>query len=775
MTWSAALRAAAIALVATAVSVAAPASAQAQDLTCDRGDLEVRALDFRGNRAASDDELAVRVTTTPSSWARRNLHLWFAEKRCLNRTALPRDVLRLLAYYRDRGFYSAQVDTLVQPLGKDAVRVVFNIKEGEPTRLASYTVKGLDGIRDSADIVQHLQLRVGQPFDLGLFRADIDTIVRRLRDAGYYRAEVLQSREINTDSLLARASLTVLPGKPAKFGEPIFVITPLSERRGQQISTAAVRRVLRISPGAPYSDRAIVDGQRNLFQLGAYRHIEVVPLPDSLQPPGDTIVRLEVRLTEDYMHQMDSELGWATLDCVRIRMQYTDKNWLGTARRLELNGQASKIGYGLPAATRATRDLCTLGGKSPLASDSLFSDSLYYFVGATLRQPRLLGTRWQPTLSLYSERRGEFKAYVRRTQIGADVSATRDLTDRTPFRLAYTFEYGRTRADPPALCALFNRCDPSSQADIQRLLPLGVASVGLAHIRTDNVINPTSGFSLRGEIRSSASRLLGTSDSLFFNKGIGDIAWYFPLGYRNVLAFRLRGGAVLGRRLSWSDASGFIPPQERLYAGGPTSVRGFQQNELGAAVYIARTNVDTTIVSVTPIPPGGADTTFHFAAKTNPDSLPSLDRSVPLGGNSLFVANMEYRIRDPFFAPDFLQYVLFFDGGDVWTRGVAGHTIKWTPGVGFRALTPVGPVQINVGYNRYQRDAGALYYNPDVTTLLCVTPGNTINYKRNSAHLLEQEDAKALQPTECRKDFSPPPRTRRIQKLTFTFSIGSDF
>src|SRR5207237_4132608 len=114
-------------------------------------------------------------------------------------------------------------------------------------------------------------------------------------------------------------------------------LTPLDDKHCQHIADRVVRRVLRISPGDPYSEHAIVDAQRNLFQLGAYRHIEVAPRPDSLQPPGDTIVQLEVRLTEDYMRQLDSELGWATLDCGRVRLQYTDKNLLGTARRLELN------------------------------------------------------------------------------------------------------------------------------------------------------------------------------------------------------------------------------------------------------------------------------------------------------------------------------------------------------------------------------------------------------------------------------------------------------
>lgn len=759
------LRAATIGLFAVVAVAVAPESARAQDLSCGRGDLEVMALDFRGNRAIKDADLAVHVATTPSSWARRRLHLWFADRRCLNRDELALDVTRLQVYYRERGYYSARVDTLVRPLGKDAVRVIFNIEEGQPTRLASYAVTGLDGIPDSADIMNHLQLRVGNPFDFARFRADIDTVVRRLREQGYYRADALSGYERDT-ALVAKASITAVPGRRARFGDPVFQVTPV-DKRGQQLRTDVVKRVIGIRPGQWYSDRAIVDAQRNLFQLGTYRHLEVAPLPDSLQPPGDSIVLLEVRLTEDYMRQLDSEIGWATLDCGRVRLQYTDKNLLGTARRLEVTGQATKIGYGDPLETEATRSLCTLGNSSDLKDDR-FSRQMHYFLGATVRQPRLLGTRWVPTVSLYSERRGEFKAYLRETHIGGDFSATRDLKDRMPLRLAYTLEYGQTTADPPALCALFNRCDPESRRIIGELATLGVASAALARVRTDNLISPTRGTAMRGEIRSSASRLLGTSDSLFFNKGTGDVAWYRPVGGRNVLAMRLRGGAVMGRKFSFSDPAGFIPPQERLYAGGPTSVRGFQQNELGSLVYIARNAIDTLLTV------SGTDTTFQF--QVDPGSAPSLDRSVPLGGNSLVVANVEYRIADRFFFPGLLQYSLFLDGGDVWSRGVGrGLRMKWTPGVGFRAVTPVGPVQINVAYNKYQREVGALYYNPDVSTLLCVAPQtsqNAVTYRRNPATgILEQTDPSRT----CPASFSPPPRTRLLQKLTFTFSIGSDF
>ncbi|MGH7679513.1 MAG: BamA/TamA family outer membrane protein, partial [Gemmatimonadaceae bacterium] len=550
------------------------------------------------------------------------------------------------------------------------------------------------------------------------------------------------------------------------FDSATIRVDPVSSSSGQKIGNAMIRRALGIERGDWYSDRAIVQAQRNLFQLGTYQHIDVAPLPDSLQPPGDTLIVLAVRLTEDYMRQVDSEFGWATLDCGRVRLQYTDKNFLGMARRIDVTGQASKLGYGDPVATSFTRDLCT-PGKSPLVEDP-FSTEMYYFAGLTVRQPQLLGTRVVPSLSLYSERRGEYKAYLRTTDFGADLAATMEVRDRMPLRLAYTFEFGRTEADPPALCVLFNRCDLESQQQISQRARLGVASATLARIRTDNVISPTRGWMMRGEVRTS--RLPGTAQTLHFNKATGDLAWYRSLGPQNVLALRLRGGVVK----SLASLSDFIPPQERLYAGGPTSVRGFQQNELGSKVYIARNgDVVQDIVVLAP-----NDTVYRFALRSDSigfdtDSNPA--RSVPLGGDALLVANIEYRIRDPFFFPNHLQYTLFLDGGDVWTRDRqpaeprwSFRDLKWTPGIGFRATTPVGPIQANIAWNRFKREAGPLYYNPDVRILACVSPGTPLDYRKdpNTGQLVTTGDC---------GQFEPPKRERWFQKLTFTFSIGPDF
>src|SRR5207249_2245462 len=100
--------------------------------------------------------------------------------------------------------------------------------------------------------------------------------------------------------------------------------------------------------------------------------------------------------------------------------------------------------FGEPLATSTTKSLCTAGYSNSLANDAQFSRNLHYFTGATIRQPQMLGTAWTPALSLYSERRGEYLAYLRSTFVGSDVSASREISEGIPLRLAYTFEYGHT-------------------------------------------------------------------------------------------------------------------------------------------------------------------------------------------------------------------------------------------------------------------------------------------------------------------------------------------
>src|SRR5918999_4347826 len=124
---------------------ARPDALGAQDLACDPGDREVRWLEFDGNRAFSDRELALKIYTTPSSLARRATRI-IGARRCLDSRALRTDVLRLQTFYRSKGYYDAKVDTAVTALGSTSIGVTFTINEGLPVRIDSLAIAGVDSL-----------------------------------------------------------------------------------------------------------------------------------------------------------------------------------------------------------------------------------------------------------------------------------------------------------------------------------------------------------------------------------------------------------------------------------------------------------------------------------------------------------------------------------------------------------------------------------------------------------------------------------------------------
>lgn len=725
------------------------AGALGAQVACGPEDRELRSLDFEGNRAFADRDLASRIVTTPSSWTRQ---IGFGERRCLDSEALRADVLRLRVFYRDRGYPEAVVDTLVRPAIRDAVDVTFLIEEGPPTLVDTFVVTGLDSLSagDRGAVLRDLGIGVGTVFDRVRLQAAVDSIRARLWNRGYPQADVAREFAVRDSVRRASVGLLVIPGQRARLAA-IRVTSEPAAGRTQQIPDAVVRRIAGLRAGQLYREDDLAAAQRRLYQTDAFRSVEVRAAADSTLG-ADSLLAVQIRLREDFMRQVDAEVGWATLDCFRTRAVYTDRNFLRGARRLEVTGQLSKIGFGEPLDFAP--GLCT----DELDRDP-FSAGVNYFVGATLRQPNLLGSAFTPQLSLYREHRSEYQAYLRTTLLGGELSATRQVRRDTPLRVGYALEYGKTEAQEAMLCAVFSRCDQVSREQITENKPLAVGSVAIARAKFDNLVTPTFGFSLRGEYRV-AHQVLGSAADLQFQRGSADWSLVRPVP-GGVGALRLRAGAVHPIGAPDDDSTtAFIPPQERLYAGGATSVRGFQQNELGSVGYIAREEPRDTVV-------GG--TTFYFL----PDTAISVQRVVPFGGNSLFVANFEYRVPNPV-APQLVQHVLFADAGAVWNRGdkLGGFRLRWTPGTSLRVLTPVGPVQVNLAYNPYARQRGPLYYDFPLDApgnggqLVCVLPQSA---------LPAPDAAPAIDPNACPAAYAPEPSNVFIRRLTLTFSIGPEF
>ena len=652
-----------------AVFAAAPLAAQQEQQRV------VRGLSFEGNHAIDDYTLSTAIGTSNSSWFARAFPirlLGLGEKRYFSELEFRRDVIRLLLLYRQSGYMNAVIDTLVRREGRD-VYIKFRIYEGDPVRLAALEILGLDSILDVRRWKRELPLQVGDAFNRALFQAAADTVVSRLKNLGYPYADVLRNYDVDVAALRAVATLEALPGPRMRVGQVLIT-------GADKVDTATVRRMLSVKPGGWFRQDQLYLTQRDLYGLGMFRSVNVV-LADTTPPPGDSTVRVVVRVSEAPRHRVRVGAGYASLDCFRTQAGWTAYDFLGGARSLDITGQLSKLGVGEPINGGFKNNVCGF------LQDDPTSDTLNYAATLTLRQPAFLSPSHTASLAIFAERRSEFKAYTRQ-DVGANLAVTFNARRNVPVTLAYGYSVGRTTADPVVYCTRFLLCNESDQAFLANRRPFGAITISGLRNQTNSVLDPTAGGIVTASLTHS-SRLVG-SDTLYeFNRGQLEVSRYYPVGRRGAFAWRVLGGTILpARRISFAGQSvRFVPPDQRFYGGGPNSVRGYARNELGPRVYFRPIQVDSS----------GTDTTFG-----------SLQASAT-GGNAIFVANVELRFPTPLL-PERMRVAVFADVGQVWERDdptVRG--VRFTPGVGVRFVTPLGPVRLDAAYTGYPAEPGALY------------------------------------------------------------------
>src|SRR5207302_313848 len=159
---------------------------------------------------------------------------------------------------------------------------------------------------------------------------------------GYPYADVLKSYDVDAAALRAVASLEGVPGRRMRVGE--VVITGAG-----QVDTASVRRMLSVRPGDWFRQDQLYVTQRDLYGLGMFRSVNVVLADTAPRPGGDSTVRVIVRVAEAPLRRIRIGAGYGSLDCFRVQSGWTAYDFLGGARSLDLTGQLSKLGVGIPA------------------------------------------------------------------------------------------------------------------------------------------------------------------------------------------------------------------------------------------------------------------------------------------------------------------------------------------------------------------------------------------------------------------------------------------
>ncbi len=708
----------------------------------------VEAVVFRGNESFDDRALSAAIATNDGECRTLALVCAFGLTRTpyhFDQETLDADVLRLRIYYFERGFREAEVEADTVRTD-DRVRVIFRIRENRPVRVAELRVDGLEEV-PVPGATRALPMMEGSRFDIRLYEATRDTLVGRLENHGHPRAVVLAGYDLTADRPYeASVSFTVHPGARARFGT-IEVVG------ARELQPRVIRRMLRFDEGDLYRSDELVESQRDLYQLDIFRHTEI---RQDLDSEPDSLVPITVQVNEGDVRRLRAGLGINEADCASVDASWENRNFLGRARRLEVRGRVNNV-------------LAEQIGGFPCGEtgEGIFDDLAGQF-SVDFSQPFFFGPRNTFGAGLFVERRSVPEVFVR-TGRGGFLSFTRDLGGGSAVTLSYRPERTKLDADDVFFCFNTLVCNPEDIRDLQTsnwLSPLGLS---FTRDRSNAIFSPTDGYVLRFDVEHAAGY---TGSRFAYTRWIGEGSVYRGVG-DVVVAARVRGGVAVGG--ADGDRLG-LNPQKRFFAGGPSSVRGFRQFELGPKVlfvqdpllWLLRDSVD--IGGDDPVPAAGCS-----PASVNDGTCDVRDLSTrafdirPTGGQVVVEANLELRMPSPVFR-DRVRAAAFVDIGQVWNRrgDVDPAELIATPGFGVRYESPVGPIRLDVAYNTQGMErlrvltSGVEACDPDDEGCEAV-PGLTQGY-RPSERLITLARARSWDPVDNVWD-----------RLQLHFSIGQAF
>ena len=646
----------------------APLSAQAPSV-------EVMSIEFQGNQAFPEDSLTRtivnRETRCRSFWP-RGFCVFGVQREVLSDRELARDILRLTNFYNIRGYRDVRIDTLITRPSEDAVELSFQIDEGSPVRVASLTVEGAD-LFEEFDPTAELPVQVGGLLNAIALAATRDTLIQRFRNRGYPRADVSRSWSLPAENpYQADVTFEVETGPHSVFG-------PITLVGNEQLDDDVIRQLLRFAEGQEYSEVRTLEAQRNLFSIEMIQRASIVEALDPAGVVSDSVVALQVRIIEAEVHRIRVGGGWSNSDCVNAEGRWTSRNFFGGARRLQLRARASNW-----FADQLRRGVCGQAGVDEFGGANwLFS--------AEFSQP-LFGQSLTLGSSLFFERQSLQDVFVRQS-VGVDLSLSQAVGANTSFTFAYRPELTKLEAAEVFFCTSFLVCTPEDVSSLQDPNWLAPLSVSMVRTSTDNILNPTRGYQIVLNFEHSSAV---TGSDFQYNRALGEATTYLETRPGQVLAARVQGGWVgAGAFTLLLGGADIVHPQKRFFSGGANSVRGFAQNQLGPRVLTVDPAPLLLPVSGRPAPCTPAEI-MNLTCDADVLKSGEFGTPRPTGGSMVLEGGIEYRITTG------LQWetAVFADFGRIWTEQESSAVSRFeiTPGFGFRYLSPVGPIRVDLGY-----------------------------------------------------------------------------
>ena len=527
---------------------------------------------------------------------------------------------RLETALNSYGYYGAKVaiDIAGRPLNDpnlptalDAatteVPVTIKIDQGPLYHLRTVELNGqpTPAARDA------LKLKPGDP----AVAADVLVAQGRMLDALRNNGHALAKVDTPTATLVPAAqgldvAYDVKPG-------PVVNLGPIALAGLERVNASYVRRRLLLHRGERFDPREIEKARQDLAGVGVFSSV-TVDAPSHLDAQGQLPVT--VRLVERPRHVVGATAAYSTDLGFSAGVNWSHRNLFGNAERLDLGAAVTQIG-------------------------GTASRGIGYDVTAVLTQPDV----FVRDLDLIYKLQGikeSLDAYDRTAVLGGVILRYKLLPD-------WTVSGG--------LQAQQSRITQEGMTRDYTLVQLPLSAI-YNSTGVEGLLDPTHGIKAAVTITPSASVAAPTADFVILS-ATGSTYFDFGSSGRSVLALRATLASVQG-------ATTFeLPPDQRLYAGGSGTVRGYRYQSIG----------------------------------------PKFADNRPIGGTALSAGTVEFRQR---FGESFGAAV-FVDAGQV-TNGSTPFSgnLRAGAGAGVRYYSPLGPIRADlaVPLNKQRGDDSFEFY-----------------------------------------------------------------
>ena len=566
----------------------------------------VRRILFKGNRHVPRRELLKVMTQKQSSWLS-----WFNSAGIYEPGSLLADRESIRKVFMDKGYLGATVgEPTFTYVGRKKIDIAFEVREGPPYALAGWRIGGLT-LFPSNEVSRGVVVLAGGNASL----AEIQRGAQNIRDfygsRGYIKTGVDPRIALDTNAATATVSYQVSEGTLA-------TIQNVEIRGNAQTKDKVIRREINVVPGDIYNEVKVRSSENRVRNLNYFSYVNTYPEGTAVSNRFNLIFDVEEQRTGQFMvgagiSSVDNIIGFAELTQGNFDL-FGWPRFTGGGQKLKLRVQA--------------------GSKRTDLEMSLI-------------EPWFLNRRLSLGLDLFRRDARFLSDEYEQVNTGGS------LTLGKPF-----FAFNRINW----IYGLENIDIRNVETNASELI-LAEEGGRLKSYGTVELIRDTrnSTFVATKGLRASASATLaggpfgGDTDTYQFQLRASQ---FVPLWFDHVL--NLRGWTSMIEEYGDSDR---VPIFDRMFAGGPRTVRAFKFRKVG----------------------------------------PKDEDEEPIGGRSAATASAEYMIP----VVDKVRLALFYDVGVVWQdlfekdleNPAIGDGILFDGyGLGIRFDFPSFPIQLDYAW-----------------------------------------------------------------------------